>query len=1263
MVQKMVAVESMKCFIVLTNTAREAIKQHFQDEHEFFNLQPNFDVFIEKQSVEETSLSLTIYFDNVRNKKLAKKFDERVVIMDCIFDLKNGLVAKSFRTRGKQTPIQTNRREHLKIHFAPSRINGHTYPEKFIKTLANLPEAKKRYDYINKRIMSWEGYLKVLNKNADFEDIDTTFDSFNFSSDFSILMIRCQQIEDKQWKQLKGLSAYIKGIQREIGQVLKAHRQNRTIEIELTPQFTKRARNNEFEFTSESITFSNASTKSQLNRLLKGFERLKDGLAANANLENILFEDELTIAERKNDLVPEFHNNLNEYQREAVIGAMNAEDLYVIQGPPGTGKTTVISEICSQNVKAGLKTLIASQSNLAVDNALGRLLSHKDIRILRYGRTESIEEEGKKFIEENVAQYWKVQTYEAITNEIQQHETKEDELKNKIREYEDEIEQLKEKEKQLHLDIKRKKQAKLELDEITEEISSLKKQLLPLKKEREKAEETLKKLQTSYESFSTNLNEIKQQIESIGSATEIDEQLKEIDSKILNTKHLITYSQLQQLHKDAKEKLSSVTSQLEQLQSSAANLNDTVEKINGMKKIQEIEQFIDSNEIRRGYVLTMLFSDFEKIRDRILEFKSLNEVSDRLEKAIDYSNKTIGIQVEQVSVPPNHHYSLQEINEFLTKLSEAFVKKTINRLNGARSIQGLHMRRLYLQQLKTDYQHLIKESVLVFNKIKSAVIEQFMEQAGFSDATTKQLQQQVEQQKKVVLQYNDELSELEKSIDDPTFIPSSDELQSIIDILQQQKSDLEATKEQIEPLKDQLSKKEVEVQKVKDEIERGEKHVQQLQAEFKQLNSKGLALESKADELVQITQQNPEAELEKITLRKQEIDKQIQKCLERIERLPIAASLQKQWKSLLEQSTEHDLDEIRKLYVKHANVIGTTCVASANKEFMDNYPTFDVVIIDEVSKATPPELLLPMLKGKKIVLVGDHHQLPPLVGDDTFEETLETIIKESDTFEEKRELEKLLEESLFERLYKNLPKSNKQMLAIQYRMHESIMKTIEPFYENEGDSLKCGLADSDSMRDHKLSSDLIKRHEHLLWVDMPNEKPFFEQRMKEGSSLFNESELKVIENMLLDLNSATERAKADSLIPKDELKSVGVISFYAEQVKRINRLIEQLDLKHLHIRTGSVDKFQGMEMDVILVSMVRNHDNPKGGIGFAQDYRRLNVALSRARELLVLIGSSELFTKRPKREQVRNMYSNLLEIVKNQQGHRDHHGNVINEGM
>ena len=96
-------------------------------------------------------------------------------------------------------------------------------------------------------------------------------------------------------------------------------------------------------------------------------------------MEKVLFEERpvVRISKQQKDLV--FHNILNEFQQEAVTGAMTANDLYVIQGPPGTGKTTVISEICHQNVKAGLRTLVASQANLAVDNALGRLLSHQDI--------------------------------------------------------------------------------------------------------------------------------------------------------------------------------------------------------------------------------------------------------------------------------------------------------------------------------------------------------------------------------------------------------------------------------------------------------------------------------------------------------------------------------------------------------------------------------------------------------------------------------------------------------------------------------------------------------------------------------------------------------------------------------------------------------------------------------------------------------------------------------------------------------------------
>lgn len=1252
------AKDSVKCFIVLTNTAREAIKQHFQDEHAFFNLQKPFEVYLEKQSIEQTSISLTIYFDNKTNEKLAKKFGERVVIMDCAFDLKNGLVAKSFRTRGRNTPIKTNRREKMRIHFVPSRISGHTYSEKFISCIAELPVAQERFDYVNKRITSWEGYLKVLYKNASVEDIDATFDSVKFSHDFSTVTLRCKGIDNEGWKQLKGLSVYTKGFPKEIGEVVKVNRSDFTVDVELNARLAKDIRQNNFDFASEHITFSNASTKSQLNRLLKGFERLKDGLAANPNLENILFEDKPTIAERKNDITLEFHNQLNEYQREAVIGAMSADDLYVIQGPPGTGKTTVISEICYQNAKAGLRTLIASQSNLAVDNALSRLLSNKDIRILRYGRTESIEEEGKKFIEENVAEYWKKQTYDAIVREIDHHQTKEQELYEEIDKCKKEIESLNDKEQQLLDEIEKKQNAKIELEEVVEKISQLKKQIIPLKKEREKTEQGIETLTNSLEKLTAKIDELNEQLTSIGSLQSINEEIQKAEEKIQKSKQTIEYLQLKEQVNQLEKQQVDIRNQLDQFDLNTGKMEDTVQQIKSLKKVYEVEQIIDQYQVRRGYVLNQLFADMEKIHQQLIKFKPLKEIMNRLEKAIEYSHSTLGIHVQTVDLPPNHHYSLDEINDFLTKLSYAFAQKKINKENGVRSIQGLYMRKLYLGELSYRYQSLIDESLLVFSKIKEEVIDQIMEKTGIDQSSIHSLKVKEDSLNQMIDQYKNRLEAFHLILEDSA-MPSTSELQSVCTLLEEDIKKLQQDKDRSIEIESQLEKKINEKHSVETELTNGQQLLKDIIANLKQYNSDGLLLEKKYEQLEQITKQNPELELEKTKEKINSHQKEIEKLDLKISMLPITQNLQLQWKELLEQSTEHDLDEIRKLYVKHANVIGTTCVASANKEFMDNYPIFDVVIIDEVSKATPPELLLPMLKGKKIVLVGDHHQLPPLIGDDTFEETLETVIKGSDTFEEKRELEKLLEESLFERLYKNLPRSNKKMLAIQYRMHENIMQTITSFYKSESDSLQCGLTDSDKVRDHKLNSKFVNRSEHLLWFDIPNKPAFFEERMKEGSSLFNTAELDMIRNMLLDLNQATEQAKEQGIIEQDTLKSVGVISFYAEQVKRINRLIEELHLPHLHIRTGSVDKFQGMEMDVILVSMVRNNDNKYGDIGFAKDYRRLNVALSRARELLVLIGSTEMFTRRPKHEKTRNMYKNLLNVVKSQNGYREYEKTII----
>ena len=121
----------------------------------------------------------------------------------------------------------------------------------------------------------------------------------------------------------------------------------------------------------------------------------------------------------------------------------------------------------------------------------------------------------------------------------------------------------------------------------------------------------------------------------------------------------------------------------------------------------------------------------------------------------------------------------------------------------------------------------------------------------------------------------------------------------------------------------------------------------------------------------------------------------------------------------------------------------------------------------------------------------------------------------------KKRIEETIERVFIRTTFKNLPKTNKTMLAIQYRMHESIMETITPFYEEENYRLQCGLTDSDAMRDHSLESQYIKRQDHLLWLDMPNEKRTLKNEMKDGKSRFNQAELRFKE-LLIDLNQQRE---------------------------------------------------------------------------------------------------------------------------------------------
>lgn len=1268
MSQSATLVKTLRCNLMITNKARKGIQEWSTDEHAFFNIQSSFEVHIEKRPVNNHgNTSLSIYFDNVANIKLAEKMDNRVVVMECILQ-KDGLLATGLYVRGPKVPVHTNRRLPVNLTFVTAKNNGAGMPLALHTKIQELPIAEERSEYVKKRISSWEGYLKIQERNADIADITSPYSKLIFNADFSRMSLQGCTMNANEWKNLRGLSVTLKGFQNDVGDILKSDRAKQTIEIEIKPKYRELARKNQWNPKSKEAVFSNFASLSQIRRLRKGFEDLQNGLAANPNLEKILFEDRPTIRVNAKRKELEFHNQLNEFQQEAVIGAMSAEDLYVIQGPPGTGKTTVISEICQQNAKAGLRTLVASQSNLAVDNALSRLLSNKEIRILRFGRTESIEEEGKRFIEENVGQYWKEQTLSALQKELDEHSLREGQLLKQIAGCKLQMEELSKEQILLKKAIEQKAEAKVEYELGIEQIKKLKKALVLLKKDHEELESRLYEVRVKSEALAHEVNTMEQFLVSNPTkqelGTEIDflmVEIKEIQNHLVYKDTIASLQQTETNVETYREKYQAVLTKLNHLEVLKTD-------IDSIKKIDQLKSKMKEYGIELSSQLQQQMAELDELIDKIKAFNDWQDLNSRLHAAIDYVEKLLlkyKFPVENVKnnmgrsgILFDTEYTVKEIHQFMNRMKHIMTgddELTTEKL--AILLEGLYVREKFVIKQKSMIQLVKNSSITKFQMIKSQVLSDSNRELISLQHLQTDIANKVINEKKQLEFLQKTVNELKTKIDTTNLLLIQSDLRGRKSEIEGSLAKLKKTEETVISYMEQLEMKKYHFQQLTQELEGKQAILQDNDQKIKQVNADGLEQERKLKALDEIILQNPEHALDKVIETIKETKEEIVKLQLEKDRLPITQTVQKDWHSLLKDANDHDLDEIRKLYVRHANVIGTTCVASARKEFMENYPVFDVVIIDEVSKATPPELLLPMLKGKKIILVGDHHQLPPLVGEDTLDETLQAILEESENLEEKDELKKLLKESLFERLFKNLPKTSKTMLAIQYRMHESIMETITPFYEEENYRLQCGLVDSDSARDHLLKSRYVNRKDHLLWIDMPNEKPYFEERMKDGKSRFNQAELDAIRDVLIDLNEATANAKKEGRMNPDERKSIGVISFYGEQVKRIDRLIQQqVNLTHLTFRTGTVDKFQGMEMDVILLSMVRNNQEKSGDIGFANDYRRLNVALSRARELLVLVGSSDMFTKRAKQKTSREMYGRLLQIVKDKNGWTDFQG-------
>lgn len=392
------------------------------------------------------------------------------------------------------------------------------------------------------------------------------------------------------------------------------------------------------------------------------------------------------------------------------------------------------------------------------------------------------------------------------------------------------------------------------------------------------------------------------------------------------------------------------------------------------------------------------------------------------------------------------------------------------------------------------------------------------------------------------------------------------------------------------------------------------------------------------------------------------------------------------WRKFLHDPDEDTREAVFKRYLEEVNVIGATCSSigdiKANRgnfagftSFFHNYCKvlgkekatskvkikFTTVIQDESSKATPAELVLPFVYGKRAIVIGDHRQLPPMLDKEEFNESLAFAKKYASTDGDKKEIENLqafvekhfaeMEISHFQRLYERIDNSLKGTFNLQYRMHPAINSVIEQFYREDG-GLRCGLVypQDRGVNDSNFSNPasryhgidipgLITPNTHVLFINSDSPE------MLDGTSRVNFGEIEAIDMLLSRFEKSTTFQTYLSKFKKEEEKQIGIISFYGKQIKHIRNVARQHF--NLPIRISTVDRFQGMERNIVIVSMVRSNtiQSARGqhpdferypelgyprqrSLGFAQSPNRLNVALSRAKRLLIIIGNEKHFSEK-----------------------------------
>ena len=898
-----------------------------------------------------------------------------------------------------------------------------------------------------------------------------------------------------------------------------------------------------------------------LTRERKGLERLRD-LEAPSNIHKWIFDiakathGPLEPPELKHPLV----DRLNERQEWAVRSALAAPDVYFIQGPPGTGKTTVIAELVNQITQEGERVMVASQTNLAVDNALGRLGHKTNVRPIRWlGKFASVDPdpESKPFLEDNVVQSFFLPS---IRNECQiaQKEAL------TLRSFWQAIDEF----NTNSLDIS----AQMEANKAT--LEQLNQQRETLVRDRSAAHSQIQSEEEQRTILMQSISLIEREdwnsidLSRLKKNTELVNQLKQINT--LNDRQKLAPVLLECLavlnnFEDGGEVDPAQAKLRQEMNTAAADLD--FDKAKALKEeLEQLEQN-QSDEANIGWASTS--KEIARL-GRKLDHAGLNTLASSLKPPADIEQvveELLGEFEEQLSAIENELISLDKLK---MTFGEQLRLRSEETSNGTRLLESNQQHDNQMSQLDEKIS-IISRKVNDLDLAYNGLLKTLPEEVKFTEINR-------------------------KSTD------SSPEVKSVKQILASGKS-------------------------------WQNKHKTQYQNEERWID------------------------------------------------------LRNDWIKALNETSDSSIEDLKSLYLNLVNVHGVTTAQSGSWHWFSEHAKdpFDVVIIDEISKATPPEIILASLLGRKVIWVGDHRQLAP-----EFNDPKRKTSEDDDTYDDegKGRFRDMVTTALFERHFIEADNSLKTSLNIQYRMHEQIMRAINPFYEGK---LECGLdqATQTANKQHGLSirkkdeyglenkgSELIHPRRHMYWIDssLTRNNTYCAEK-KRGTTYVNEREIELAEYIFDELNQQVGEWKKTH--PEEEWGNhphlrhidrhgtlpVAFITFYAGQKMQFNSKVfagasntTEKRWEHLNIRVDTVDRFQGAESPIVIVSMVRSSpiddgqskklkrllNNPKISYqnvfvntspnknqlsirppytGFAKSPNRVNVAFSRAQNLLIVLGN------------------------------------------